>query len=186
MKAYRNALRTKQWIKEAFTDLLSEVGTIDKITVQKLCEKADITKTTFYYHYADLYAVAEEFEQELIDKLEETLNMIEKDKPLDISNYIISVINFIKMNESDYKKAVKTNDIIFFKSKLIHIFTKKINEISFLFNFSKNEDEKNVQIYFFVSACVETMISYLKGDLNTTLDTVSNSILKIINTLECK
>lgn len=66
MKQYRNAERTKKWIRRAFIELISEKKTIDKITVNELAERADITKTTFYYHYDDIYAVAEEFENELI------------------------------------------------------------------------------------------------------------------------
>lgn len=66
MKQYRNAERTKKWIRRAFIELISEKKTINKITVNELAERADITKTTFCYHYDDIYAVAEEFENELI------------------------------------------------------------------------------------------------------------------------
>ena len=66
MKQYRNAERTEKWIRRAFIELISEKKTLNKITVNELAERADITKTTFYYHYDDIYAVAEEFENELI------------------------------------------------------------------------------------------------------------------------
>ena len=66
MKQYRNAVRTEKWIRRAFIELISEKKTLNKITVNELAERADITKTTFYYHYDDIYAVAEEFENELI------------------------------------------------------------------------------------------------------------------------
>ena len=87
MKPYRNAERTKKWIRRAFTELMAEKKDIEKISVTELAERADISKTTFYYHYEDIYAVAEEFENELIDALSAALKEIGKSaaaQPLNI------------------------------------------------------------------------------------------------------
>lgn len=74
MKVYRNAARTKQWIRRALTELMAEKKDINKITVTELAQRADISKTTFYDHYEDICAVAEEFENELIDQLTDVLS----------------------------------------------------------------------------------------------------------------
>lgn len=90
MKPYRNAERTKKWIRRAFTELMAEKKDIEKISVTELAERADISKTTFYYHYEDIYAVAEEFENELIDALSAALKEIGKSaaaQPLNIEEY---------------------------------------------------------------------------------------------------
>ncbi len=184
MKPYRNAERTKKWIREAFSDLLFEKGSIEKISVTELCSKADITKTTFYYHYNDLYSVAEEYENELIDTLNKTLEKIENDRRLNFSDYITSIIDFIKEKESHYKKVINATDIVLFKNKLIYIFSKKVNTTSILFNTSKDSEKKSVQIYFFVSACVDTIIAYLKGHLIANLDTINKTLIEILNKLE--
>jgi len=52
-------------IKESLIELLKEKS-IDKITVKELSELADINRSTFYTHYCDIYAVAEEMAEEFI------------------------------------------------------------------------------------------------------------------------
>ena len=70
-REYRNSIKTKKAIRQAFTEILGEKRSIGSITVSELTERADIAKSTFYNHYDDIYAVAEELQQELMSKLEE-------------------------------------------------------------------------------------------------------------------
>lgn len=135
MKQYRNAERTKKWIRRAFIELISEKKTIDKITVNELAERADITKTTFCYHYDDIYAVAEEFENELI-------------------------------------------------SKLKNIFSKRMAVTTATMGFSSDCEKRSVQVYFLISACVDTVIQYLKGDLASSIDMVGDVIVEAVEKLK--
>ena len=75
-REYRNTARTKRMIKAAFGDLLSSKKSIEKITVSELAEKADIAKSTFYNHYDDVYAVAEEFENDILCSVSAVLDEI--------------------------------------------------------------------------------------------------------------
>ena len=47
MKVYRNAARTKQWIRRALTELMAEKKDINKITVTELAQHADISRPPF-------------------------------------------------------------------------------------------------------------------------------------------
>lgn len=184
MKQYRNAERTKKWIRKAFIELLAEKKTIDKITVSELAARADITKTTFYYHYDDIYAVAEEFENELISMLNDTLDEIGKENPIDYSEYIRKTLDFIKSNEENYRLAVKATDLNFFATKLKNVFSKKMVDTAATWGFSTDYDKRRVQVYFLVSACADTMIQYLKGDLTSSIDTVGEVITEAIDKLK--
>ena len=46
--------KTRQSIVNAFIALRSGKP-LEKITVKELCEKAQINKSTFYFHYVDIY-----------------------------------------------------------------------------------------------------------------------------------
>jgi hypothetical protein len=46
--------RTKKALADAFIELLSQ-KTFDEITVNELCDHADIRRATFYKHYSDKY-----------------------------------------------------------------------------------------------------------------------------------
>lgn len=44
MAEYRNSLRSKRLIRQAFAELMQEKQSIDKITVKEIIERADILK----------------------------------------------------------------------------------------------------------------------------------------------
>ncbi len=58
-KTDRRTLYTRQVIKDALLELL-ETNPYDKINVTMLCKQAEITRATFYLHYADLNEVLDE------------------------------------------------------------------------------------------------------------------------------
>ena len=68
--------KTQKAIKNAFMELRSKKA-LEKISVKELCELACINKSTFYSHYADIYALSEALEIE-------TVNMIISSIPKDI------------------------------------------------------------------------------------------------------
>ena len=60
--------KTKAAIKKAFLELRRKKP-IEKITVTELSRLAEINKATFYLHYFDIYSLAEEIEDEVIDDI---------------------------------------------------------------------------------------------------------------------
>lgn len=66
--------RTKAAIKKAFFNLRAEKP-VEKITVTELTKMAAINKATFYLHYSDIYALADEIEDGLIDEVLKDLNV---------------------------------------------------------------------------------------------------------------
>lgn len=121
MKTYRNAARTRQWIRRAFTELMAEKKDINKITVTELAQRADISKTTFYYHYEDIYAVAEEFEKELIDQLTAVLSNLKTvttAETLDFNYYARGILSFLKEHEENYRMVLGAPSPKLFVEKL--------------------------------------------------------------------
>ena len=47
---------TRKVIRETFLQMLGEMP-LDKITVKDIVLRCNINRNTFYYHYADIYAV---------------------------------------------------------------------------------------------------------------------------------
>ena len=183
-KEYRCVTRTKKMIRVAFVELLGEKKNMETITVGELAERADIAKSTFYNHYDDVYAVAEEFENELISELSATLDEIEVKNATEYEDYIRKVIGFLKENEDIYRKAVTSSDVRFFIEKLKSIISKKVFEESATLPFSQNKAEKYAQIRFLTNACVDTMVDYFKGTLDMTLDEVGELIISFLNRLK--
>ena len=55
-------------IKKCFLEMLKKQP-VEKINVGKLCEKADINRSTFYRHYADIYALLDSIVDECFEEL---------------------------------------------------------------------------------------------------------------------
>ena len=183
-KEYRCVTRTKKMIRVAFVELLGEKKSIEGIMVGELAERADIAKSTFYNHYDDVYAVAEEFENELIGELSAALNEIEVQNATEYEDYIRKVIGFLKKNEDIYRKAVTSSDVRFFIEKLKSTISKKVFEESATLPFSQDKAERYAQIRFLTNACVDTMVDYFKGTLDMTLDEVGELIISFLNRLK--
>ena len=69
----RDRIRKKA-VHDAMVKLLTEKK-LSEISIVELTALADINRKTFYNHYADLYAVIDEIEDELVDGLRELLMM---------------------------------------------------------------------------------------------------------------
>lgn len=64
--------RTKRSIINAFLQLRA-AKPIEKITIKELSELAMINKATFYLHYEDIYALSEQVENDIVDKVFKSL-----------------------------------------------------------------------------------------------------------------
>lgn len=74
--------KTKHAIKSAFMELRSRKS-LEKITVKELCELAYINKSTFYSHYADIHALSDALEYEMVVDI---ISSIPKDLDYNFSN----------------------------------------------------------------------------------------------------
>ena len=60
--------KTKRSIAAAFLALRA-AKPLERITIRELAEKAEISKATFYLHYRDIYALADELEKQTIQSI---------------------------------------------------------------------------------------------------------------------
>ncbi len=64
--------KTKRSIQNAFLQLRSHKP-LERITVKELSELAEISKGTFYLHYKDIYDLSEHLQNEVIQKILDTI-----------------------------------------------------------------------------------------------------------------
>ena len=178
-KEYRNVIKTKKAIKEAFADLANEKKDIYKITVTELIERADIAKSTFYLHYDDIFGVIEEFENELLSEL----NSIIANTNSNITSFENSfdlVLKFIKEHEEIYTKMINSSLPVYFIDKLKNVLVELVfNKIS-LPTLSKDPNIRNAQIRFFANGSIDLVIDYFKGNLNISLEELKKIVFNFV------
>jgi len=177
--AYRNAERTRRVIRETFAELLREKGSLERITVQELASRADIAKSTFYNHYPDVYAVAAEFENELLGNLSSSLADAERDGAPLFAAHVQSLLSFIQANEEIYRSAILSADTRYFVEKLKYLLARQL-AATHIFPFSADPVKRQIQIRFFTNACVDTICDYFHGDIDASLQEIGDTIIILL------
>ena len=70
--------KTKKAIKEAFAELMHEKCELSNITVKELVARADITRSSFYTHYDNIYEVAGDIQNETMEMLQKNIEDLKK------------------------------------------------------------------------------------------------------------
>ena len=68
--------KTKRNIKATLTALLQEMP-FEKISVAEICRRGDISRITFYAHYEDKYALAEEIFSDHVQEAQDKYHMLQ-------------------------------------------------------------------------------------------------------------
>lgn len=133
VKKYRNYEKTEQAIKDALVQLCNEKKYVNKVTVKELCELANISKSTFYLHYADIESIFESVGDKFKTTFEVMFLELVASKITDFSFYIKQIISFI--NES---------------SELIKIGLTSGNSVNYYIKGIKDQLERTVtnSVYF--------------------------------------
>lgn len=92
-------------MKRAMLELLNTIP-FDKITVHMICERAEVNRSTFYAHYADIYDMIGQMETNLQKKLMENYSTPEEVTPLSPESFII-FLKFIREHMDFYRVALK-------------------------------------------------------------------------------
>lgn len=120
----KSSEKTKRLIKSTFAEMLSEKKELYRISVSELAARAGINRSTFYSHYDDVYAVAEDYENELIAQLSEKNTAA--DDLRQAEQFVDSFFGFIKVNNENYKLLCKSDDSLFAASKLAEYAEKRV------------------------------------------------------------
>lgn len=95
----RRVRMTKQMLKGALIDILKTSG-IHQVSIRRLCERADVNRSTFYKYYGSQYELLEEMESDWMGQMEEHLQKsVEKESLpfLEVLNYLEENIEFSRL-----------------------------------------------------------------------------------------
>lgn len=87
---------TKKLLKQAMVELLAH-RSVEKITVKELCDRADVSRSTFYDRYEDIFCLLRDIEEEFI-------SLIPADYSSDTvaATHMLELVSYVRRNESVY------------------------------------------------------------------------------------
>ena len=162
-----SSIKTRNLIKKTFAELLNEKKQLNKVTVTELVKRAELTRSTFYTHYDNIYEVAHDYELQTIELLcSEDLKLYSKQ---DIKNYFDNIIQCLKDNEETYKLLLSANESLLFLEKLKNIANHKI------YNALKDKSKDKyllLDISFLMNGILMELLKYFRNESTYSLDEI--------------
>ncbi|WP_169082423.1 TetR/AcrR family transcriptional regulator [Paenibacillus sp. PL91] len=164
-------LRTRQLLRDAFIELLQEMD-IEKISVNRLAERATINRVTFYLHYRDIPDMLEKMADDMNEDIQQVMDNTqpnpntagEEDWPM-----LVNLLEHISQHAKFYKVILATNRTTIFSNRLLKLLAELVTERiekresdSFL---SSENIQKDIAIWYGSSALIGTIIAWLRQDM---------------------
>ena len=179
-------VKTKNRLLTTFKALLSEKN-FEKITVQEICEKANVKRATFYKHFEDKYAFLKYLVGSLRDSYDAKLpKSVKPDATSDYYvKYIHAIVNFLIENEDMVKNALESE--LFFS--LIEVIKEKNYEDT-CERLQKSVSDgmrlpASVEIVasMMTGAVANALVRWFKGGRKTPVDTLISEISGVIKSI---
>lgn len=157
-----SSAKTRSLIKKTFAELINEKKELNKVTVTELVKRANITRSTFYTHYDDIYDVVNDYQMETIELLirdDKILNSIQ-----DIYDYFAQIFECLKKNDEIYKMLLSSNASIVFLDELKELANEKI--YSALKNIITTNPYLKLDLDFYLDGMFSEIIRYFRGQSN--------------------
>ena len=135
---------TNEIIKNSLKRIM-ENKPINKIKIIDICKEANISRTTFYNHYVDIYDLIEDFEKDILKDLD-----IKKFQNIDNSEknlikLLENVLDYVLANETMYIRFFESNNMTFYNIVLDFCMEKIFGDFSTTKGFAS---ESEARFYF--------------------------------------
>lgn len=152
---------SKILLKNALMDLLSEKGSVTKISVRELCERADLNRSTFYAHYSEPKELLEEVEAALLDATREHLQKIGAENDIGAHRYLLSFLIYIKENDKPFRTLLIDAGDPEFRSKFMQ---QSIIQFVENLNISFPKDQEQYIYSYILNGSTGVIIQWMRSD----------------------
>ena len=168
--------KTEKAIKNAFIELRAKKP-LEKISVKELCAEACINKSTFYSHYADIYALSEAIERETV------LSIIDSIKDLK-DEFFDNTAGFTRAICLAFLSQVSLIRILFSGKEQNHLANQLDRELKKVI-FRKNpEYEKDIEKNIILSYCIQGAYHAYQNNPEADTETFVRTIEEIVKCLQ--
>ena len=171
----KRVMKTRKAIHSAMTTLLAKKP-IEEITVTELSEAAEINRKAFYNYYSSVYMVAEEMEDEIVERFEETLRKIDFDTLLKDPVTTFNTLARLITSDLDFYENILTNrNQISFLQKIITSLKQRIRVLYFSSG-SPDSDLNDYMLEYIVSGLVSVYQKWFISGRKTDIEVLSRYI----------
>ena len=160
----RRVRKTKQALMDVFLEVLEEKG-FEQITINEVADRADVNRSTVYFHYADKYDL---FKKCIEMHLEKIFVGCSNASPEEL---LLNTFSYIKQNKSVFQLFLREN-----YTGLFHLVLVENIRNQSVYNLSTNDLlKKEIQQQFLISATAGIFEWYiLNADKYSIADVISS------------
>ena len=172
MKTDLRVIKTKKAIRQAFSELLCQ-KTIDEITVSDIASKALINRKTFYAHYAGIFEIISEIEDEIVSNFEEIFSQTKFEDILNNPSALFQKLTDIINSDIDlYGNLVKMNRNSNLTNKIIQDLRFRTID-TFENQISIDKQTLDLTVYFIFSGLLAVFSEWFNSDRQEPLEELS-------------
>ncbi|PQP81317.1 TetR family transcriptional regulator [Paenibacillus sp. PCH8] len=165
-------LRTRKLIRDAFVDLLQEMD-IEKLSVNRIAERATINRVTFYLHYRDITDMMEKMADEMIEHIEQIIEEYAPHFESGTSDegwpVLVKVLEHFAEHSKFYRVVLASKRTPIFTERLLKLLTRlvtaKVEREEVGSALAEAGIHKEIAIWYSSSALIGTIIAWLRKDM---------------------
>ncbi|MFV0329672.1 MAG: TetR/AcrR family transcriptional regulator [Dysgonomonas sp.] len=174
-KVDRRVKYTKDLLRDALVELLLDTH-ISKISVTKLCEVADVHRSTFYTHYKDQFDLLDQIQLEVLDNIK--LNL-EKQSFNDLRSIteqkLVKVLDYGKKNPRLVLVLLSDSSTETFRSAIVSY----VNLISFSGKKNYSSEMKEYIASYCVSGTISIINQWLRNEMKESTTEIAHLIIQL-------
>ncbi|WP_438433714.1 TetR/AcrR family transcriptional regulator [Gorillibacterium sp. sgz500922] len=116
-------IRTKRMFKEAVFSLLAEHQDLSQLTVQKIANRAELNRATFYLHYEDIHDLLRQLVHEILDELSTKVNPLLQGPSVNDPESLTAFLTYFHEYREIFAVLVENPE---FKTRLTQLIESKI------------------------------------------------------------
>ena len=179
-KEYRNKIRSRQLIRQAFEELLKEKE-YDKITATDVINRANINRSTFYAHYPDIKGIMDEITEEILETFQGALDGIEyKDGNVMADDVLDVMVKFLEEHDGLYRVLAKSDMATIYIERLKDVLIEKILDATKLHPLFHKTEGVEIRIRILFCGVTDIYRLWLIGKIDKPIDKLTEDVKKIV------
>lgn len=185
-KMYRNAVRSRKMIREAFVELLHEKP-FEKITATDIINRSGLNRSTFYAHYPDVKGIIDEITGEIFSIFRQMLAEMDFSRFLnDPEPNLRQVVSFLEENQDLYRLLGQSDMSLIYLDQMKNVLIRQVLDTPNLPTNGLNPVSVDIRIRMLLSGVIDAYRVWLAGGIDCTLEELTAEVANITHALSRK
>ena len=182
-KEYRNAIRSRRMIREAFVDMLHKKP-LEKITATDIINRSGLNRSTFYAHYPDVKGIIDEITGEIFTMFQQMLSEMDFSRFMnDPEPNLKKVVAFLDENKDLYRLLGQSDVSLIYLEQMKKMLIQQVLETPDLPTMGRSQTNVDIRIRMLLSGVIDAYQEWLAGGINCTLEELTSEIANITTIL---